>query len=107
MVIENFSREMINSTIFRTYIATGFFAILIFFILNSHIFTPYEMVLGTIIATIALKGISNIMISAIILLFDLQSTKDEYALKLAEDKLDLLMNQMKTRSAKTVQPNTN
>jgi hypothetical protein len=101
MVIENFSREMINSTIFRTYIATGFFAILIFFILNSHIFTPYEIVLGTMVVTIALKGVSNMMISLIILLFDLQITKDEHTIKLAEDKLDLLMNQMKTHSVQT------
>lgn len=86
---------MVNSTIFSTYIAAGFFGTLIFFILNSHLFTPFEMMLGTIIVTIGLKGISNMMISLVILLFDLQQESDQQAYKIAEDKLDLLMHQMK------------
>ena len=101
MVIQNFSHQIINSVVFRTYIAAGFFATLIFFILNSHLFTPFEMMFGTIIVTIALKGIANMMISLVILLFNLQSTKEESAFKIAEDKLDFLMNQMKINTVES------
>ena len=99
MVIENFSHKIIHSGVFNTYIATGFFGTLIFFILNSHLFTPLEMMFGTIIVTITLKGISNIMISLVILLFDLKNTKDEQQFKTSEDKLDLLLNEMQMQEA--------
>ena len=46
MVIEKFSQTVINSGIFRLYIATGFFATLIFFVLNAELFTPFEMILA-------------------------------------------------------------
>ncbi len=100
MVIENFSRKMASSGIFNTYIATGFFATLIFFILNSHLFTPMEMMFGTIVITIALKGISNIMLSLIILLFDLQSSYDEQQFKVSEDRLNLLVHELQMKQAK-------
>ncbi len=95
MVIQNFSQQIIHSRVFSTYIAAGFFATLIFFVLNAHLFTPFEMMFGTVIVTIALKGISNMMISLVILLFNLQDTHDEQSFKIAEDKLDLLIHQMK------------
>ena len=38
MVIERFSQTVINSGVFRFYIATGFFATLIFFIINADLF---------------------------------------------------------------------
>ncbi len=101
MVIQNFSRQIIEGGIFRAYIAAGFFATLIFFVLNSHLFTPFEMMFGTIIVTIAFKGISNMMISLVILLFNLQGTHDEQAFKIAEDKLDLLMHQMKMNTVES------
>ena len=99
MVIENFSHKIIGSGVFNTYVASGFFATLIFFIFNSHLFTPLEMMFGTIIITTILKGISNIMISLIILLFDLKNTKDEHQFKASEDKLDLLLNEMQMKEA--------
>ncbi len=101
MVIQNFSHQIINSIVFRAYIAAGFFATLIFFILNSHIFTPFEMMFGTIIVTIALKGISNMMISLVILFFNLQATEDKNTFKVAEDKLDLLMHQIKINTVES------
>lgn len=101
MIIQQFSAQTIRSTVFKTYIATGFFATLIFFVLNSHIFTPYEMMLGTIVATIAFKGLSNIMVSMVILLFDLQDTHEQQQFKIAEDKLDLLIHQMNLTEAGT------
>ena len=100
MVIERFSQKVLYSGVFNTYIATGFFSTLIFFVINSHLFTPFEMMFGTIIVTVALKGVSNMMLSLIILLFDLEHTKDKYALDMAEDKLDLLVNEIKMKEAK-------
>jgi len=101
MTIENFSRKIIKSKILNTYIATGFFAMLIFFVLNSNAFTPMDMIIGTIIVTITLKGISNIMFSLIILLFSLQNNQDKYNFKQAEEKLDLLINEIKIKTATT------
>ena len=73
MIIERFSQTVVNSGIFRVYTATGFFATLIFFTINADFFTPIEMILGIILVTIALKGISNFMLSLIISLFSLET----------------------------------
>ncbi len=100
MVIENFSRKVISSGVFNSFIATGFFATLIFFIFNSHLFTPFEMMFGIVLVTIALKGISNIMFSLIILLFDLKGDRDAHHFKVAEDKLGLLIHEMQMKEAK-------
>jgi len=97
MIIENFSYKMMSSGIFNTYIATGFFGTLIFFILNSDQFTPLEIMLGTIVITIALKGISNIMLSLIILLFNLKNIEDKHNFKEAEDKLDYLLSELQIK----------
>jgi hypothetical protein len=99
MVVENFSRKVVSSGIFNTFIATGFFATLIFFVLNAHLFTPWEIVFGTVLVTIGLKGISNIMLSLVILLFNLENIKSGNDIKLAEDKIDLLLNDMKMKEA--------
>ncbi len=108
MVIEQFSRKVLNSGVLDTFVATGFFSILIFFTLNSHLYTPLEMVFGTILVTIAFKGVSNMMFSLVILLFDLENVQAEQELKVTEDKLDLLLNEMqlsesRLRSEKFVQ----
>ncbi len=44
MVVEKFSQGVVNSGIFRLYIATGFFATLIFFVINADLYTPLEMI---------------------------------------------------------------
>jgi hypothetical protein len=97
MIIEKFSYKMMSSGIFSMYIATGFFGILIFFILNSDQYSPLEMMLGTIVITIALKGISNIMLSLIILLFNFKNMEDKHKFKEAEDKLNYLLNELQIK----------
>jgi len=99
MAIENFSRKIMGSGVFHIYIAAGFFGTLIFFVLNSNLFTPLEMTFGTIIVTIALKSISNLMFSLIVLLFDLKHTHEEHDFKMAEDRLNILLNQMNVAEA--------
>jgi len=66
MIVERFSQDVINSGLFRLFIATGFFATIIFFVINAELFTPLEMILGTMGITVFLKGVSNIMLSMII-----------------------------------------
>ena len=94
MVIERFSQTVINSGVFRFYIATAFFATLIFFIINADLFTPMEMILGIILITIVLKGVSNMMLSLIISLFSLENKRNEFNFKYNEEKIQLMLNEL-------------
>ena len=92
MVIERFSQNLINSGIFKIYIATGFFATLIFFVVNSELFSPIEMILGSILITIILKGLSNLMLSFMVSSFSLENKKAEFDFKYNEEKINILCN---------------
>ncbi len=100
MLIESFSQKVIASGIFHTYIATGFFATLIFFIINADLFTPWEMTFGTIVITIALKGVSNMMLSLVILLYNLKHTHEKHNFKTSADKLELLVNELQLQETR-------
>ncbi|MCT7909851.1 hypothetical protein N5915_09825 [Arcobacter lacus] len=99
MVIERFSQNLINSGIFKIYIATGFFATLIFFVVNSELFSPIEMILGSILITIILKGLSNLMLSFMVSSFSLENKKAEFDFKYNEEKINILLNQLVTKDA--------
>lgn len=99
MVVEKFSQGVLNSGILRLYIATGFFATLIFFVINSDLFTPIEMIFGVIAVTIVLKGISNIMLSLIIVLFSLDNKRQELEFKHTSDKIDALLADLTIQDA--------
>ena len=94
MVIERFSQNLMNSGLFKTYIATGFFATLLFFLFKSELFTPIEMLVGIIFITLLLKGLSNIMISLIISLFSLENKRKEFDFKYNEDKINAMLNEL-------------
>ncbi|MFA9374899.1 hypothetical protein [Poseidonibacter sp.] len=94
MVVERFSQNVINSGLFRLYIGTGFFATLIFFVINAQLFTPLEMIIGIMAITTILKGISNIMLSMIISLFSLENKKTEIEFNYNEEKIDAMMNEL-------------
>ncbi len=94
MVVERFSQNILNSGIFRFYIATGFFATLIFFTINADLFTPFEMLLGIILITVVLKGISNMMLSLIISLFNLDNKRSEFDFKYNEEKIQIMLNEL-------------
>ena len=94
MVIERFSQNLMNSGLFKTYIATGFFATLLFFLFNSELFTPIEMLVGIIFITLLLKGLSNIMISLIISLFSLENKRKEFEFKYNEEKINAMLNEL-------------
>lgn len=97
MIIERFSQTVINSGVFRLYIATGFFATLIFFTVNADLFTPAEMILGIILVTIVLKGISNMMLSLIISLFSLDNKRNEFDFKYNEEKIQVMLNELSVK----------
>lgn len=99
MVVEKFSQGVLNSGVLRLYIATGFFATLIFFVINSDLFTPLEMLFGIVAVTIVLKGISNIMLSLIIALFSLDNKRSELEFKHNSDKIDALLAELTIQDA--------
>lgn len=99
MVVEKFSQSILNSGILRLYIATGFFATLIFFVINSDLFTPIEMIFGVIAVTVVLKGISNLMLSLIIVLFSLDNKREELEFKHTSDKIDALLADLTIQDA--------
>ena len=105
MIKERFSQTVINSGIFRLYIATGFFATLIFFVLNAELFTPFEMILGTILITIVLKGMSNLMLSLIISLFSLDNKRSEFDFKYNEEKIQVMLNELSVKEVMDVNKN--
>ncbi len=107
MIVEKFSQNVINSGIFRLYIATGFFATLIFFVVNADLYTPLEMIFGIIGVTIILKGVSNMMLSLIILLFNLDNKRDELDFKYNEEKINAMMAELGVQDAQTVGNQTN
>ncbi len=94
MIVEKFSQNVINSGIFRLYIGTGFFATLIFFVVNADLYTPLEMIFGIIGVTIILKGVSNMMLSLVILLFSLDNKREEFDFKYNEEKINAMMNEL-------------
>jgi len=94
MVVERFSQSVINSGIFRLFVASGFFATVIFFVINADLFTPLEMIFGIISITIMLKAIANIMLSLIISFFSLENKENELDFKYNEDKIDSMLNEL-------------
>jgi hypothetical protein len=95
MVIEKFSKQILKVGLFHTYIATGFFASLIFFIVNMEYYTAYEMMIGTIFFTVLLKGITQLMFSMIILLFKLDNKKQELIYEEKRQECEKLIGEIK------------
>jgi len=102
MIVEKFSQNVINSGIFRLYIATGFFATLIFFVINADLFTPFEMIFGIVGVTVILKGVSNMMLSLIILLFNLDNKRAELNYKYHEDNINEMIAELGVKDAQKV-----
>ena len=82
---------------FRLYISIGIIATLIFFIVYTDLFTPAEMILGIILVTIILKGISNMMLSLIISLFSLDNKRNEFDFKYNEEKIQVMLNELSVK----------
>ena len=100
MVVERFSQNLINTGIFKIYIAIGFFATIIFFTFNSELFSPLQMLFGSILVTVTLKGFSNLMLSFIVNNFSLDQKRMEFDNRYNEDKINLLLNQLVVKDIK-------
>ena len=100
MIIENFSKKVINSNVISTYVAAAFFGTLIFFVLNANFYTPLEMLIGIILATIAFKGISNMMLSLLILLFNLNNKEESVEFDKTASSINSLLNDLALQQAK-------
>lgn len=99
MVVERFSQGVINSGLFKLYIATGFFATLIFFVINADLFTPLEMIVGIIGITITLKGITNMMLSLVILFFNFDNKQAQIDFEYNAEKIDTILAELAIKEA--------
>jgi len=101
MVVERFSQDVINSGILRLFIASGFFATVIFFVVNADFYTPIEMIFSIIGITVILKGISNIMLSMIISFFSLKNKENELNFKYNEEKIESMLSELNIQEVLT------
>jgi len=97
VIVERFSQNLINTGIFKLYTAIGFVATLIFFIFNTELFTPLEIIFGTVLVTVGLKGLSNLMLSFVVASLSLDPKREEFDYKYNEDKISMLLNQLVTQ----------
>jgi hypothetical protein len=107
MVIETFSRKLLSSGIFDTYVAAAFFSSIIFFVLNASSFTPIEMMFGIVLVTIVFKGVANIMLSMTISLVNLDNQHDGMEFKKSSDEVDTLVNDLAIQEASIQSNKTN
>ena len=99
MIVENFSKKIIASRLLNTYVAAAFFATLIFFVLNSNVYTPLEMIFWVVMVTIAFKGFANIMLSMTISLVNLESEENEIEFEQSANKLESLVSDLAIQEA--------
>lgn len=98
-MIEKFSKRLLASKIFDTYVAAVFFASLIFFVVNAQHYTPFEIIFSVVIITIAFKGIANVMLAMIISLFDLENEQDRMEFEEASNRLESLVKDLAIKEA--------
>ena len=106
MNIESFSDNLVKSNILNTYVATAFFASMIYFTINSNLYTPIEMLFGIVFSTVFFKGIGNIMFSLVIALFNLQNQEDEMAFDKLSTKVNGLLNDLALQESKLKSTNS-
>lgn len=99
MKTEEFSKRLLQSGIFDTYVATVFFGVVIFFVLNSSFYTPTEMIVAIVFITILFRGLANIMISMTISLFNLSNEQDKLDFEKSSNSLESLVNDLAIQEA--------
>jgi len=100
MNVENFSNLVQRSSIINIYVATAFFATLIYFVINANLYTPLEMIIGVMLSTIAFKGIGNLMFSLIILFFKSNNEQDLKTFDEISTKINGLLGDLSLQEAK-------
>ena len=101
MKTEEFSKRLLQSRIFDTYVAAVFFGTVVFFVLNASFYTPIEMMLGVVFVTVFFKGIANMMISMTISLFNLSNEEDKIEFEKSSNALESLVNDLAIQEAAT------
>jgi len=101
MKTEEFSKRLLESRIFDTYVAAVFFGTVVFFVLNSSFYTPTEMMIGVVFITVFFKGLANIMISMTISLFSLSNEQDKLDFEKSSNSLESLVNDLAIQEAAT------
>jgi hypothetical protein len=101
MKTEQFSKYLLQSRIFDTYVGAVFFGTVIFFVLNASFYTPLEMIIGIIIVTVLFKGLANIMISMTIALLNLSNDQDRLDFEKSSNSLQSLVNDLAIQEAAT------
>lgn len=99
MNIENFSNVIIRSNLINIYVAAAFFATLIYFTINSNLYTPLEMIIGVMLVTIAFKGVANLMFSSIIALFKYDNRDEVGNFDEVATRVDGLLNELSLQEA--------
>jgi hypothetical protein len=99
VLVESFSKKMLESKIFDTYVAAVFFATLIFFVLNIDNYTPFEMIFWIMVATVGFKGVANIMLSLTIALVDIDNEEVAVSFENESNKLESLVNDLAIQEA--------
>jgi len=109
MKIENFSNYILRSNLINTYVATSFFATLIYFTINANLYTPLEMIGGVMLVTVAFKGIANLMFSLIIALFKFDEKDELEKFDKISTRVNGLLNELSLQEAqlKTISKNPN
>jgi len=107
MKTEEFSKKLVQSKIFDTYVAAVFFGTIIFFVLNADFYTPIEMIFWVVFVTILFKGLANIMLSLLIALFNLSNEQHRSEFQKATDDLDSLVNDLAIQEAAVQSAKTN
>ena len=100
MIIEDFSYRLVSSKMMNTYVATAFFSTLIFFVLNANSYTPMEMIMGVVVVTVAFKGVSNMMLSLVILLFNLENKEQALEFENTSSKVNGLLHELSLQQTK-------
>ena len=95
MHVERFARGVINSGVLDFYIAMTFFATVIFFVLNVHLYTPMEILLWTFIVTVGAKGFANLMLGLLISLYDLSKVEEKNNFNQESEKINQMISELK------------
>ena len=107
MRTEEFSKRLLQSKIFDTYVAAVFFGTVIFFVLNASFYTAIEMAFWVVFVTILFKGLANIMLSMLISLYNLSSEQDRLEFEKSSDELESLVSDLAIKEAAVQSAKTN
>jgi hypothetical protein len=99
VVIQAFSKKFLSSRLLDTYVAASFFGTIIFFVLNSEYYTPFEIIFWVVFVTVAFKGFANIMFSLLISLVELNNEEDRLEFEKSSNKLESLVSDLAIKEA--------